>query len=156
MNSFTIEQLASGQSAQFSKTVTEVDVAFFAGISGDFNPVHVDDTFARTTPFGARVVHGPITLALVAGVIGTQLPGLGTIAVSNHIEYRKPVFIGDTVTARVEVRHCDTERNQVTLDLTWVNQAGDLVARGTAVVKPPKTPVVPHFEDTTIGGEGAS
>lgn len=142
MQSRTIEDLHVGQSASFSKTVTETDVAFFAAISGDFNPVHVDEVWARSSAFGRRVAHGPLTLALSAGVLGMELPGVGTIAVSNHIDYRRPVYIGDTVTARAEVAELDTERRRVTMALTWTNQDGELVAEGHAVVKPPKQPAL--------------
>jgi 3-hydroxybutyryl-CoA dehydratase len=139
MKSLTIEQLKAGDHAQFTKTVTETDVAFFAAISGDFNPVHVDAEFAKTSLFGARVAHGPLTLALAAGVLGMHLPGVGTIAVTNHIDYRHPVFIGDTITTRGEVAELEPERNRVRIALTWTNQDGTLVADGYAVVMPPKS-----------------
>lgn len=156
MNSLTVEQLAPGQSAEFSKTVTEIDVTLFAAISGDFNPVHMNETFAAASPFGGRIAHGPITLALAAGVLGTELPGVGTVAVSNTIEYRRAVRLGDTITARVVVRDCDRERNRVTMDLSWLNQDGDLVAEGTAVVKPPRMPVPTHrFFDGGAARENA-
>ena len=140
MESHTITDLAIGQAAEFTKTVTETDVAFFCAISGDFNPLHVNVEYAAKSRFGARVAHGPLTLALSAGVLGMRLPGLGTIAVTNHIEYRRPVYIGDTITSRVEVRALDHERNRATMGLSWRNQAGEVVAEGEAVVKPPKTP----------------
>ena len=140
MQSLTINDLEIGQAAEFSKTVTETDIAFFCAISGDFNPLHVDVEYAAKSRFGARVAHGPLTLALSAGVLGMRLPGLGTIAVTNHIEYRRPVYIGDTITSRVEVRALDHERNRATMGLSWRNQAGEVVAEGEAVVKPPKTP----------------
>ena len=138
MESHTITDLAIGQAAEFAKTVTETDVAFFCAISGDFNPLHVDAEYAAQSRFGARVAHGPLTLALCAGVLGMRLPGLGTIAVTNHIEYRAPVYIGDTITSRVEVVALDQERNRATMGLTWRNQDGKLVAEGEAVVKPPR------------------
>ena len=141
MDSRTIEQLQIGDAAEFSKTVTETDIAMFAAISGDFNPVHVDAQYAAGTPFGARVAHGTITLALCAGILGMRLPGLGTVAVSNHIEYRRPVYIGDTITARVEVAALDRERNRATMAIRWTNQDATVVAEGEAVVKPPRTPV---------------
>jgi acyl dehydratase len=140
MQSLTINDLEIGQAAEFSKTVTETDIAFFCAISGDFNPLHVNVEYAAKSRFGARVAHGPLTLALSAGVLGMRLPGLGTIAVTNHIEYRRPVYIGDTITSRVEVRALDHERNRATMGLSWRNQAGEVVAEGEAVVKPPKTP----------------
>ncbi len=139
MQSLTINELEIGQAAEFSKTITETDVAFFSAISGDFNPLHVDAEYAAKSRFGARVAHGPLTLALCAGILGMRLPGLGTIAVTNHIEYLRPVYIGDTITSRVEVRALDPVRNRATMALGWHNQSGALVAEGEAVVKPPKT-----------------
>jgi acyl dehydratase len=138
MQSYTIDELEIGQAAEFSKTVTETDVAFFTAISGDFNPLHVDAQYAANGPFGARVAHGPLTLALSASVLGMRLPGLGTIAVTNRIQYLKPVYIGDTITSHVEVVALDRDRNRATMGLSWRNQAGELVAEGEAVVKPPK------------------
>ena len=139
MESHTIDELEIGQAAEFTKTVTETDVAFFSAISGDFNPLHVDAEYAAKSRFGGRVAHGPLTLALCAGVLGMRLPGLGTIAVTNHIEYRLPVYIGDTITSHVEVTALDHERNRATMGLTWHNQRGELVAEGEAIVKPPRT-----------------
>ena len=138
MNSVPIDKLKLGDSAESRKTVSETDVYLFAGVSGDFNPMHVDHEYAKTTPFGARVAHGPLTFALCAGVLGTELPGLGTIAVSNYIEYQRPVFIGDTIAVRVEVAALDPERNRATMAITWRNQDGDQVAEGSMVVKPPR------------------
>jgi 3-hydroxybutyryl-CoA dehydratase len=138
MESHTLEQLQVGDAAESSKTVTETDVALFAAISGDFNPLHMDAEYAAKSRFGARVAHGPLTLALCAGLLGTRLPGLGTIAVTNHIDYRLPVYIGDTVTTRVEVAELDAERGRATMALTWTNQKGDVVADGLAVVIPPR------------------
>jgi 3-hydroxybutyryl-CoA dehydratase len=134
-----MDELSIGDSARFTKTVTETDIAFFAAISGDFNPVHVDAEWARSSLFGGRVAHGPLTLALAAGVLGMELPGVGTIAVTNHIDYRRPVYVGDTITTLAEISERDVERNRVTVALTWTNQGGELVADGYAVVMPPKS-----------------
>jgi 3-hydroxybutyryl-CoA dehydratase len=142
MRSLTIDQLTVGDAVEAGKTVSETDVYLFAGITGDFNPLHVDAEFARTTPFGQRVAHGPITLALSAGLLGMQLPGVGSVAVSNQIDYRRPVFLGDTITTRVEVAELDHERRRVTMALRWTNQDGEVVAEGQAVVKPPKVSVL--------------
>jgi 3-hydroxybutyryl-CoA dehydratase len=139
VRSLTIDELRIGDSARFTKTVTETDIAFFAAISGDFNPVHVDAEWARGSLFGGRVAHGPLTLALAAGVLGMELPGVGTIAVTNHIDYRRPVYVGDTITTLAEISERDVERNRVTVALTWTNQGGELVADGYAVVMPPKS-----------------
>jgi len=94
MQSLTIEQLAVGDAAEFAKTITETDIAMFATVSGDFNPLHMDAVFAEKSQFGARVAHGPITLSLSAGILVMRLPGVGTIAVSNHIDYRPTRYIG--------------------------------------------------------------
>lgn len=139
MRSLTMEQLSVGDAAESSKTITETDIALFAAVTGDFNPVHMDAVFAASTPFGARVAHGPITLSLSAGILGMRLPGVGTVAVTNHIDYLKPVYIGDTITTHVEVAQLDPERNRATMSLRWTNQDGDVVAEGEAVVKPPRT-----------------
>jgi 3-hydroxybutyryl-CoA dehydratase len=141
VRSLTISELRIGDSAEFSKTISESDVYLFAGITGDLNPVHVDAEFAKTTPFGARVAHGPLTFSLCAGLLGTELPGVGTIAVTNEVTYEAPVYIGDTIAVRVEVAALDAERNRATMAVTWHNQSGTQVASGTMVVKPPKTKV---------------
>ncbi len=141
MRSLTISELALGDAATFRKTISESDVYLFAGITGDLNPVHVDAEFAKTTPFGARVAHGPLTFSLCAGLLGTELPGVGTIAVTNEVTYEAPVYIGDTIAVRVEVAALDMERNRATMAVTWHNQSGTQVASGSMVVKPPKTKV---------------
>lgn len=141
MRSLPIDRLAVGDAAESRKTVSESDVYLFAGVTGDFNPLHVDAEYAKTTPFGARVAHGPLTLSLCAGLLGTELPGLGTVAVSNAITYEAPVFFGDTIAVRVEVAALDPDRNRATMAVTWTNQDGVQVASGEMVVKPPRTPV---------------
>jgi len=141
MRSVPIDQLTVGDAAESRKTISETDVYLFAGVSGDFNPLHVDAEYAKTTPFGARVAHGPLTFSLCAGLLGTELPGLGTVAVSNQITYEAPVFIGDTIAVRVEVAELDPDRNRATMAVTWRNQEGTQVASGSMVVKPPREPV---------------
>jgi 3-hydroxybutyryl-CoA dehydratase len=139
VRSLTISELSIGDSAEFSKTISESDVYLFAGITGDLNPVH--EEFAKTTPFGARVAHGPLTFSLCAGLLGTELPGVGTIAVTNEVTYEAPVYIGDTIRVRVEIAALDPERNRVTAAVTWHNQDAKQVASGSMVVKPPKVAV---------------
>jgi 3-hydroxybutyryl-CoA dehydratase len=141
VRSLTISELSIGDFAEFSKTISESDVYLFAGITGDLNPVHVDAEFAKTTPFGARVAHGPLTFSLCAGLLGTELPGVGTIAVTNQVTYEAPVYIGDTIRVRVEIAALDPERNRCTTAVTWRNQDGEQVASGSMVVKPPKVAV---------------
>jgi 3-hydroxybutyryl-CoA dehydratase len=141
MRSLSISELSIGDSAEFRKTISESDVYLFAGITGDLNPVHVDEEYAKTTPFGARVAHGPLTFSLCAGILGTELPGVGTVAVTNEVAFEAPVYIGDTIRVRVEIAALDPDRNRCTTSVTWHNQHGKQVASGTMVVKPPKVPV---------------
>jgi len=96
-------ELIIGQKAEFSKTLSEADVYLFAGITADINPIHINEVYAVTSYFGKRIVHGILVLGLVSRVLGNQLPGPGTIYVTQSLNFLAPVFIGDTVTARVEV-----------------------------------------------------
>ena len=138
MNSVPFDELKLGDAAESRKTISESDVYLFAGVTGDFNPLHVDAEYAKGTPFGARVAHGPLTLSLCAGLLGTELPGLGTVAISNYVEYKAPVFFGDTIAVRVEVAELDEERGRATMAITWTNQDATEVATGQMVVKPPR------------------
>jgi len=134
----TYEELEIGQKASFSKTITEADVYLFAGISGDFNPVHVNEEYARLTPFKTRIAHGAIPQSLIANVLGTKLPGLGTVAVEIHCRYKAPTFFGDTVTATATVAEKIPSKNWVRMALEWTNQRGETVATGEAIVIPPR------------------
>jgi 3-hydroxybutyryl-CoA dehydratase len=131
------DQLQVGMKASFSKTITETDVYLFAGISGDFNPMHVNEEFARLTPFGRRIAHGALPQCLIAPVLGTKLPGLGTIALEIKTRFIAPTFFGDTITAIAEVAEKLEAKRRVRLNLLWVNQRGETVAKGEALVIPP-------------------
>lgn len=133
----TINEIQLGDSASFSKTITETDVCLFAGISGDFNPLHMNEEYANITPFKKRIAHAPIAASLIAPVLGLKLPGLGTMAVESSSRYLAPCFIGDTITARGEVIAKDDKKNLVTLKLTFINQNGTVVTDGHVVVMPP-------------------
>src|SRR3954451_24614241 len=98
-----IDEITVGMSAEHTKTVTEADVVLFAGITGDFNPVHVDAEAAAKSRFGARIAHGMLSAGLVSAAIAMKLPGPGSIYMSQSLRFTRPVMIGDTVTARVEV-----------------------------------------------------
>ncbi len=139
MNGLTIGELEVGQAAEFTKTVSESDVYGFAGITGDFNPVHVDAVAAAQSRFGQRIAHGILTAAFISTVIGMKLPGPGVIYVSQSLRFTAPVMFGDTVTARAEVTALDREKNRVTLATRCVNQDGKVVAEGESVVMPRKT-----------------
>ena len=134
----TIEELSVGDSAEFSKTVSESDIYVFAGVSGDLNPAHINEQFAAKTFFKTRVAHGILTAGFVSAVIGCKLPGPGTIYIKQELNFRSPVRIGDTITARVEVIEIVLEKSRVRLKTSAVNQAGTIVLDGEALVSPPK------------------
>lgn len=133
------EDLAVGQAAELSKTITETDVVLFAGITGDLNPVHVDRVAAERSPFGGRIAHGMLTAGLVSAVLGTRLPGPGSIYLSQTLRFTRPVRLGDTVTARVEVLELVPARRRVRLATSCANQDGERVLEGEAVVLVPES-----------------
>ncbi|GIK16033.1 MAG: dehydratase [Planctomycetota bacterium] len=137
----TRETLKVGDAGSFSKTITEHDVFAFADASGDFNPLHIDEEYARRSAFGRRIAHGILTAGIISTVLGSEIPGLGTIFVQLEIRFLKPVFIGDTVTARAVVMEIINPK-RVRLLVSCTNQSGEDVAIGNAVVVPPKTTVV--------------
>ena len=134
------DQCRVGMKASFANTITESDVILFAGISGDFNPMHVNEEFARLTPFGKRIAHGAIPQSLIAPVLGTKLPGLGTILLEITTRFRAPTFFGDTITATAEIVGKLEAKRRIKLDLLWTNQRGETVATGEAIVIPPPRP----------------
>jgi 3-hydroxybutyryl-CoA dehydratase len=136
----TIDEMNIGDAAEFAKTVTETDVTLFAGITGDFNPVHINEDYAKGTVFKGRIAHGMLSAGFISSALAMKLPGAGTIYLSQSLEFKAPVHIGDTVTARVEVKEKITEKNRVTFRTTCVNQNGTLLMDGEAVVMPPKAP----------------
>ena len=134
---YTYDQLEVGMSATFAKTISESDVYLFAGISGDFNPMHLNEEFAKLTPFGARIAHGALPQSLIAPVLGMKLPGLGTVVVEIHTRFKGPTYFGDTVTAMAEVIELLPEKRRVKLELSWTNQRGEIIGDGWAIVIPP-------------------
>jgi 3-hydroxybutyryl-CoA dehydratase len=133
----TYDEIEIGMSASFTKTISETDVYLFAGISGDFNPMHTNEDFAKQTPFGTRIAHGALPQCLIAPVLGMKLPGLGTVALEITTRFRAPTYFGDTITAAAEVVEKLEKRRWVRMALTWTNQKGELVAEGSALVMPP-------------------
>jgi acyl dehydratase len=129
--------LRVGQVAEITNVVTEEVVGRFTTVTGDLNPVHVDEAYAATTPFGRRIAPGALASAYISAVLGTKLPGHGTIYLSQSVRFLHPVYIGDTVVARVEVTSIRADKPIVTLRTSCVNQAGTLVVDGEAVVKCP-------------------
>ena len=130
----TLDELSIGDAAEMAKTVAESDVTLFAGITGDFNPVHIDAVAAEKSRFGGRVAHGMLSAGFISAVLGMRLPGPGSIYLSQSLRFTKPVRIGDTITARVEVVEVVAAKRRVRLATTCSNQKGETVVEGEAVV----------------------
>lgn len=131
LHGYYIEDLEVGMNESYAKTISESDVYLFAGISGDNNPMHINDEYARTTPFGGRIVHGMLSAALISTVAGTRLPGPGCIYVDQSIKFKAPVYFGDTARATVTVTEIDMRRRRVKCS-TDVHVGDKLVATGEA------------------------
>ena len=131
------EDIQVGQRETFGKTITEADVFAFAGITGDFNPIHVNAEFAKSSMFGKRVAHGMLTASLVDQTL-TNLGGLGTIHLSETVKFLAPVFIGDTVMVVSEVVGKDAAKNRMTVKSTITNQEGKTVLEGEALIMMPR------------------
>jgi 3-hydroxybutyryl-CoA dehydratase len=137
MNGLYLEDLTVGMSAMFGKTVTEADIVAYAGVSGDTNPIHLHDGFARTTRFGQRIAHGMLSGSFISAVIGTKLPGPGSVYVSQTMNFMAPVLIGETITAVATVTAIDERRRRVTLKTQCLN--GDkVVIDGEATILVPR------------------
>jgi len=141
MNPTTRPTLAVGDKGAFTKTISENDVFAFADISGDFNPLHIDEEYAKRSVFGRRIAHGILTAGIISTVLGAEIPGLGTIFVELHIKFLKPVFLGDTVTATATVMEIVNPK-RVRMMVACLNQQGEDVAVGNALVVPPKATVL--------------
>jgi len=134
----TIDQLKVGDRAEFSKTISESDVYLYAGVTGDLNPAHINEAYAEKTFFKTRIAHGMLSAGFISAILGTQLPGPGTIYLRQTLNFRAPVLIGETITASVEVVEIKENKNRVRLKTTCENQEGVMVMDGEAVVSPPK------------------
>ncbi|MFH2059446.1 MAG: MaoC family dehydratase [Pseudomonadota bacterium] len=134
----TIDQLAVGEIDQFTKTISESDIYLYAGITGDLNPAHINEEYAKGTFFKTRIAHGILIGGLISTVIGTKLPGPGSIYREQHLKFIAPVHIGDTITARVEIKEIVLEKNKVILQTSCFNQDGAMVVDGNAIISPPK------------------
>jgi len=134
----SIDEMKIGDSAQIVKTITEGDIELFARATGDFNPVHLDATYAEKTMFKGRIAHGLLSVGFFSTILGNILPGHGTIYLSQEVKFLAPVRIGDTITAKVDVLELIPERNRAKFRTTCVNQDGKLVVDGIAWTMPPK------------------
>ena len=138
LKGYTIDQLEVGQSASFTKTVTECDCYNYAGVSGDYNPAHINESYAEKTFFKKRIAHGMLSAGFISAVLGTKLPGPGTIYMGQELRFTKPVYFGDTITATCTVEEILKEKNRVILTTICTNQNGDTVIEGKATVLAPK------------------
>lgn len=147
LENVTFDEIEIGRTASYSKTLTEEDVILFAKVSGDINPVHLNEDFAKNTIFEGRIAHGMYTGSLVSAALGIVLPGPGTIYLGQSLRFKSPVRIGDTITVNMEVVKKREDRKFVTLECTVVNQNGEKVATGTAeVIAPTEKMIVPAAE----------
>lgn len=157
----TFDEIAVGESAQLARTLKREDIQLFAAVSGDINPAHLDEEFAAHDVFHHIVAHGMWGGALISAVLGTTLPGPGTIYVSQMLHFRRPVAVGDTVKAQVVVREKQVEKAHVVFDCAVTNQDGRTVIEGQAVVIAPRkkirrpAPHLPHVELTADDAAGA-
>ena len=134
----SIDKLQVGEAAEMAKTVSESDIYLYAGVTGDFNPAHINEVYAQGTFFKTRIAHGMLAAGFISAILGTRLPGPGTIYIRQELNFLAPVRIGDTITARVEVAEIMAEQKRVRLKTTCVNQDGTVVLDGEATVSPPK------------------
>ena len=138
MQGKTITEISVGDSAEFSKTISEADIYMFAGITGDLNPFHVNEEYAKKTFFKGRIAHGMLLAGFISTVVGCYLPGPGSIYVKQDLRFLAPARIGDTITAKVTVSEVDEEKNRIILETICTNQNGEKVLDGEAMMSPRK------------------
>jgi 3-hydroxybutyryl-CoA dehydratase len=127
-----------GDTASISKTISDEDIRTFAELTGDNNPVHLDDEYASGTRFGGRIAHGMLSASLISTVLGTKLPGTGVIYLSQNLRFTAPVYPGDTITARATVSKIRTDKPIATLETVCTNQRDEPVVTGEAIVLLPR------------------
>jgi len=125
-------ELNLGMKNSITKTITETDVILYSGISLDTNPAHLNEEYAKNTMFKKRIAHGMLTAGLISAVLGTKLPGEGSIYMGQELKFKAPVYMGDTITAEAEIIELIDEKNQILLKTTCTNQDGKVVIDGTA------------------------
>ena len=149
MNGKFLEDLAVGQSAEHMHTVEEADIVAFADVSGDRNPVHLDESYAAETQFNGRIAHGMLSAAYISAVLGMELPGPGAIYLSQNLSFKRPVRIGDTVIARATIAAIDHEKARVTLKT-------ECLANNKQVVDGEATVMVPRRSASPSKTKGAA
>ena len=137
MKGKSINEIKIGDTASFQKTISESDIYLFAGITGDFNPAHVNSEESKKNIFGKRVAHGMLIASFICPVLGMQLPGTGTIHLGQELKFVKPTFIGDTIKAVLKVVEIIKEKNIIILETVCLNQNKEIVMEGKATVRPP-------------------
>lgn len=135
---YSIDEINEGDIATFAKTITETDIYLFAATTCDFNPAHVNEVYAGGTYFKKRIAHGMLTTSLISNILGTILPGPGTIFVSQNVKFLAPVYIGDTITAEVEMVELHREKNRAKFSCKCINHNNVVVLEGEGIVMPPK------------------
>lgn len=131
--SFAIEEIKVGMTASYSQTITDADVKAFAGVSGDHNPVHLSAEYAKDSRFKERIAHGLLTASFFSAIFGTKLPGEGCVYAGQNLQFKRPVYLGDTVVAKVTVTAVDVLKKRVTFE-TVCTVKGKPVTTGTAEI----------------------
>ena len=139
ITNITFDEIQIGDTASFTREVSDHDVALFAKVSGDYNPIHLDAEYASKTLFNKRIAHGMLTGALISAAIASTLPGPGSIYLGQNIRFKAPVFLGDTVTVQLKITDKNAVKPWVTISTTVVNQENKLLAEGEATVVAPTT-----------------
>lgn len=134
----TYEELQVGESSSFRKTLTETDVVIYAGLTGDFNPIHIDEIYANSAPFGRRIAHGMLTMSLLTNVLGNKFPGLGTVLLDVQCRFKAPVFIGDTITVELTIIEKLDDKGFIRMNANFFNQHGKAVIAGETLAMPPR------------------
>jgi len=154
LQNYTYDEITIGQTASYSKTLSEDDLVLFAAVSGDVNPVHLDPEFAATTLFEERIGHGAWTGSIISAAIALELPGPGSIYLGQNLSFRAPVKIGDTITINLEVTEKKDHKKLVSLSTIAVNQHGKVIAKGSAEIMAPTEKLSlprPTLPNITIG-----
>ena len=153
MESMTYDELEVGTQASFTKQLTDDDIIMFAATSGDVNPVHLDEEYARTTMFKGRIAHGMWSAGLISAALATVMPGPGTVYLGQNLSFRLPVKIGDTLTVTLTIKEKLDDKKYLVIDCKVVNQDDKLVVTGDAKVMPPREKMqleVPVLPEITI------
>jgi len=136
---YYLDELSLGMEAEMTMDITDEGIQTFAKLSGDFNPIHVDADYAATTPFGKQIAHGAFTASLISAILGNDLPGPGSIFLEMNMKFRKPAYLGDTVTAVAEVEDIHPRTGRVKMKVKCMVD-GKVIIRGDCGVLAPKRP----------------